>query len=155
VYFALESRVWKGGIALYDPDLPGETAARAYLLTAGQFADIAAQEMNRIPDRDLDLSPVLTAGRERRGPGCYETLVLLGHRDGYPLLTFTAPWRASDVDAAAPSAAYLTMLAAGLKQSHRWASGRIADYLSSRPGALGAWRSQDVERLVDGRDAPG
>src|SRR5690606_38575316 len=27
MYFALESRVWGGGLGLYDPDLPGEAAA--------------------------------------------------------------------------------------------------------------------------------
>jgi hypothetical protein len=154
VYFALESKVWTGGMAFYDPDAPGETAARAYLLTAGQFADIAAQEMHRIPGGDLDLAEVLSSGRAQLGPGRYETLILAGHRDGYPLLTFTAPWRAADVRHTAPSAAYLGMLATGLRESHGWATRRIADYLSALPGARGAWRSADVERLIDSREVP-
>src|SRR4051812_46926456 len=49
IYFALESLTWSGGMAFYDPDLPGEVAARAYLISAAQFADIAAQEMHRPP----------------------------------------------------------------------------------------------------------
>ena len=48
-YFAGQSPQWGGGVAFYDPDEPGRTAARAFLVTAGQLADIAAQEMYRLP----------------------------------------------------------------------------------------------------------
>lgn len=49
---------------MYDPLLPGEAAARAYLMTAGQFADVAAQEMYRKPGVDLDvLADVVARGR--------------------------------------------------------------------------------------------
>src|SRR6266516_3153562 len=44
IFFALRSRVWGGGMAFYDPALPGRAAAHAYLLTRGQFADVLAQE---------------------------------------------------------------------------------------------------------------
>jgi hypothetical protein len=155
VYFALESKVWTGGMAFYDPDVPGEVAARAYLLTAGQFIDIAAQEMHRMPGGDLDLTAVVSCGRVQLGPGRYETLLLAGYRGGYPLLTFTAPWRVDDVQPTTPSAAYLGMLATGLRESHGWASRRIAEYLSALPGARGAWRSSDVGRLISSRDVPG
>ena len=47
VYFALTSRVWGGGMAFYDPALPGRAAARAYLLTRSQFCDVVSQEMRR------------------------------------------------------------------------------------------------------------
>lgn len=43
VYFAGESRAWTGGMAFYDPELPGPAAARGYLMSVEQFADIAAQ----------------------------------------------------------------------------------------------------------------
>src|SRR3954470_12989900 len=49
VYFAGESPQWGGGVAFYDHATPGFTAARAYLVTAAQFADITAQEMYRVP----------------------------------------------------------------------------------------------------------
>lgn len=55
VYFAMESAAWGGGRAFYDPDLPGTAAARAYLITPEQFADIAAQEMYRVPGEEVDL----------------------------------------------------------------------------------------------------
>src|SRR4051794_6737799 len=54
VYFATESAVWGGGRAFYDRDLSSGATARAYLITAGQFADIISQEMHRPTGADLD-----------------------------------------------------------------------------------------------------
>jgi hypothetical protein len=103
IYFALESPQWTGGMAMYDPGLPGEAAARAYLMTAGQFADVVAQEIYREPGVDLDvLADVVEHGRVELGPGRYETLVHAGDRDGYPIFTFTAPWSAGDVESKSP-----------------------------------------------------
>src|SRR3954452_23969606 len=92
VYFAGESPQWGGGVAFYDHETPGTTAARGYLVTAGQLADIAAQEMYRdprvgAPPEDLLLEGVLD-GRHLLGDGRYETLVEVGRLDGSPLLTF-------------------------------------------------------------------
>src|SRR4051794_35717515 len=46
IYFAGVSKVWGGGgMAFYDHSVPGPTPAKAYLITAEQFADVADQEM--------------------------------------------------------------------------------------------------------------
>ena len=86
LYFAGESRTWGGGVAFYDHDTPGMTAARAYRITVGQFVDIANQEMHRIPDPDDPLEEVLISGlpnaRHHAGPGAYETLIEVGRHDG-------------------------------------------------------------------------
>ncbi|WP_328914563.1 MULTISPECIES: histone deacetylase [unclassified Streptomyces] len=134
VYFATESPVWNGGRAFYDPDAPGRVWARAHLLTVGQFSDIAAQEMYAPPGRDLDLTGVLRDGRDRLGPGRYETLVHPGRLDGFPVLTFTAPWRMADVPLVPPSAPYLGHLAAGLREADAWPENALAGYLSGLPG---------------------
>lgn len=147
VYFATESAVWGGGRAFYDPDLPGTAATRAYLITSGQFADIASQEMYRATGADLDLAAVLAAGRIELGPGRYETLLHLGDLGGYPLLTFTAPWRASDVGPTAPSASYLRMMIAGLRETYGWAGCRIGGYLAGLPGARGHWTAAQIAAL--------
>ncbi|CAL9411918.1 hypothetical protein SUDANB95_01665 [Actinosynnema sp. ALI-1.44] len=131
VYFATESPVWGGGRAFYDPDLPRTTAARAYLITERQFADVVAQEMYRAPDRDLDLRTALATGRHALGPGRYETLLHLGEHAGHPALTFTAPWSAADVEHTAPTAAYLQMLKAGLHAAHGWNADQTAAYLAA------------------------
>lgn len=154
LYFALESGAWTGGMGLYDPQDPGETPARAYLLTAAQLSDIAAQEMYRAPGADLELAGVLATGRARLGPGRYETLVCPGLLDGYPVLTLTAPWRSHEVRWRRPAAAYLRCLATGLVEAHGWPVHRAARYLSSRPGAAGRWRPEDVAALVDDREPP-
>ncbi len=148
LYFATESAVWTGGRAFYDPDGPGETPARAYLLTASQFADIAAQEMYRDPGADLDLTEVMATARAQLGPGRYETLVCPGTLDGHPVLTFTAPWGRRDVPGNPPSAAYLRHLAAGLAESHGWDVTRIAAYLASRPGAETRWSPRSVAAML-------
>ncbi|GGM31226.1 hypothetical protein GCM10012279_57650 [Micromonospora yangpuensis] len=150
VYFAGESRAWTGGMAFYDPRLPGRAAARAYLVTVGQFADIAAQEMYRPPGSDLDLVAAAATGRVTLGPGRYETLLGVGRLDGVPMLTFTAPWTAADVPWTAPAPVYLAMIAGGLREAHGWPARRITAYLADRPGVAGRWSAQDLAALVAG-----
>ncbi|GAA2788276.1 hypothetical protein GCM10010441_11660 [Kitasatospora paracochleata] len=152
LYFALTSHVWGGGMAFHDTAQAGRMPARAYLLTAGQFADLAAQEMHREPYADLDLSTALATGRQRLGPGRYETVVCAGAIDGIPVLGFTAPWDLRDAELNAPSTAYLRVLAAGLAESHGWSAERAAGYLAGRPGAGGHWTPQRL--LAALRDAP-
>ncbi|WP_374209260.1 histone deacetylase [Kitasatospora sp. A2-31] len=155
LYFASLSLMWTGGSGFYDPAADGEVPARAYLLTAEQFGDIAQQEMRRAPLEDLDLSPVLATGREQLGTGRYETLVHPGDLDGRPVLTFTASWSLAEAVLNAPSAAYLRNLASGLAEAHGWGPGRAADYLSSRPGAAGHWSADAVRRALGGAGPAG
>ncbi|MBB6171724.1 hypothetical protein HNR23_001784 [Nocardiopsis mwathae] len=150
VYFALTSRMWGGGLALLDPALPGAVPAHAYLLTAGQFGDVAAQEMYRSPGADLDLGAALREGRDVRGEGRYETLVHCGRLDGWPVLTLTAHWSRNDVEVAAPAAAYLELIGGGLRGVHGWPAERVAAYLARRPGAQGAWTAGEVAALLSG-----
>ena len=134
-YFAGESPQWGGGIAFYDHETPGFTAARGYLVTPGQFADIAAQEMYRIPEdgdplEQIVLEPI-TGGRHTLGPGHYETLVDVGSYDDHPLVTFTSPHGAEHVDHNDPAPAYLDAIALGLRESRGWDDDRVATYLDS------------------------
>ena len=136
LYFAGRSAQWGGGVAFYDHVTPGFTAARAYLVTAQQFADIAAQEMRpragcRRPAGRR--GPLAAPGRSAPGrPGVYETLVDVGSLDGRPLLTFTAPHSAHETDHTEPSDAYLAAMAAGLQESRAWTDAQIDDYLTAR-----------------------
>ncbi|MBF6547984.1 histone deacetylase [Nocardia brasiliensis] len=148
LYFATESLVWTGGRAFYDPDGPGETAARAYLLTAAQFSDIAAQEMYRPPGTDLDLTTAIRCGRDPLGPGRYETLSYAGTFEGHPILTCTAPWRHDALPGNAPAPTYLRHLAAGLIEAHGWSVEAAATYLATRPGADLAWTPRSLTDLL-------
>lgn len=134
VWFAGESSVWGGGTAFYDHDAVGPTPARAYRITAAQLADVAAQEMHRSPTADDPLEAALLDGidgRHAAGPGRYETLVAVGQLDGLPMLTFTAPHGHSDVPHTAPSAAYLAMIGAGLREAHDWSDTEVSAYLAT------------------------
>jgi hypothetical protein len=133
LYFAGESPTWGGGVAFYDHDAEGgPTAARAYLVTAHQFADIAAQEMYRVPQEGDPLAEVviggIDGGRHHVGPGHYETLVEVGQLEGVPMLLFTAPHGIDHVEHTQPSAPYLTMLADGLRESRQWDDDEVAAY---------------------------
>jgi hypothetical protein len=135
VYFAGESPQWGGGVAFYDHETPGWTAARGYLVTAGQVADIAAQEMYRVPQDGDPLEEIvlgsLEGGRHEVGPGRYETLVEVGRHEDVPLLTFTAPHGVDHVEHTVPSEAYLDTVRLGLRESRGWDDERLATYLDS------------------------
>lgn len=135
VYFAGESPQWGGGVAFYDHETPGPAAARAYLVTAQQFADIAAQEMYRVPDPHDPIQEVVLGGldpalggRHHVGPGRYETLVQVGEIAGAPMLTFTAPHGIDHVEHNDPSPRYLSILAEGLREAHGWRDDEASRY---------------------------
>lgn len=148
VYFGLTSRMWGGGLAMLDADLPGAAPARAYLVSSEQFSDIAAQEMYRSPGQGPDPAEAVGRGRVVSGDGRYETLLHCGDMDGVPMLTFTAHWSSARVEHTAPAAAYLRVIGAGLEAAHRWGPGRTAAYLAARPGAAGAWSPARVRALL-------
>ena len=137
VYFAGTSTLWGGGVAFYDHETPGPAVGRAYLVTAQQFADIAAQEMHRVPDPDDPIEEIVVGGldpeydgRHHVGPGHYETLVEIGRIAGAPMLTFTAPHGIDHVDHRPPTPKYLAMLAEGLREGHGWNDREIDRYFS-------------------------
>jgi hypothetical protein len=136
LYFAGRSITWGGGIAFYDHDEPGPTAARAYRITAEQFADVAAQEMHRLPEEGDPIEEIivggLDAGRHEAGPGHYETLIEVGRRDGLPMLTFTASHGFDAVPHTRPTDAYLAMLAQGLSEAWGWTDEDVEAYLRDR-----------------------
>ncbi len=148
MHFAWESPTWGGGIAFYDPEIPGRTLCRAYLITRSQFADIAAQEMRRTPSGDLELADLFAAGRLVLGPGRYEALHVVGDIEDRPVITFTHSEATDPLVANAPSAAYLRMLVDGLATSHGLQAGQIGEYLSGCPGI--GWRPEELAELISG-----
>ncbi len=147
VYFAWESPTWGGGVAFYDPAASGTSAGSAYLLTRGQFADVAAQEMHRAPSDDLDLDSLLATGTHTFGPGHYETMHLVGVIDEHPVVTFTASW-SEQVPYNPPAGAYLATMGQGLVESHGWDAEQVTSYLLDRPGIGPDWTSASVAGLL-------
>ncbi|MGZ0153301.1 histone deacetylase [Kribbella sp. WER1] len=149
--FAGASKVWGGGSAFYHPLLPGEVAARAYLLTADQLADVAAQEMWREPGGEyaLELAAVLPSVTHLHslGDGRYETVVRLGELDGAPMYTIT---HGAIGEPVAPSASYLQWIATGLVEAHGWPVERVVDYLHGAPGVDLGWTPGALLSVLDG-----
>ena len=141
------SSVWGGGLAVYDPRAAGEVAARAYLITAEQFVDVLAQEMRLQPGLAVDLAPMQEARWHSYGPGCYQTVVSLGAREGLPMLTFTCA-EVDDRPANPPSESYLRTMALGLRESHGWTRSQIGAYLAGCPGAAGAWSPESISDIA-------
>jgi hypothetical protein len=134
VYFAGESRQWGGGVAFYDHATPAGAVGRGYLVTPGQFADVAAQEMHRIPQEGDPLEELVTGplpdGRHEVGPGRYETLVEVGRHAGMPMLTFTSPHGAEHIEHNPPTDAYLELVGAGLRESRGWDDAQVEAYFA-------------------------
>ena len=135
LYFAGESPTWGGGVAFYDHDVAGFTPARAYRITVEQFADVAAQEMHRLPEEGDPLEEViiggLETGRHQAGSGHYETLIEVGQHQGLPMLTFTSPHGLDAVPHTRPSPPYLAMLRRGLREARGWGDDEIDFYFAS------------------------
>ena len=137
--FAGRSVVWGGGIAFHDVAAAGRIAGRGYLLTHGQLADVVAQETRQpvggaVARRtEEQLRELDGAAPIRGGGGLYDTLTVLGRRDGVPLVTITHAEVAS-MTPTAPAAAYVGWIATGLRQTHGWDAVRIGQYLASIPG---------------------
>jgi hypothetical protein len=137
-------------VAFLDPDAPGASPGRAYDLGVDQLADVLAQEGGRQPPGDLDVAAVVAAGRWTADGGWYGTVVHTGSMDGLPVLTFTAPWRAGDVEATAPSAAYLRLLVDGLGEAHGWSVERAIDHLLTCAGVALRWDATTLREALTG-----
>ena len=137
------SRVWRGGIAFHHPDGPGELAARADLVSVGQFSDVVAQEARRPVGSDLALDQ---DGR-RRWPtpsGIYESVLHVGDLDGLPLLMITS---LQPLTPTAPSTPYLRAIMGGLRETFGWGVDERVGYLLRAPGVSPAWTAEQLAEL--------
>jgi hypothetical protein len=147
VTFAWRSQTWGGGVAFHQPHADGETLARAYLVTAAQFADVLEQEMGREPGVDHDLEEVLAGGRQAVGPGRYETVHLVGELEGRPVLTFSTP-DVGPLGVNSPAPAYVATMARGLRDAHDLDDDQIVDYLLDCRGAGHGWTREQLLELL-------
>ncbi|HMQ26122.1 MAG TPA: hypothetical protein PKA98_09040 [Acidimicrobiales bacterium] len=141
LYFSGESRVWGGGVAFLDHEAHAgddRTYARGYVITGEQFEDLVAQESKR-DHAALDWATLAGDGRVTVGPGRYDLALVVGERDGLPMVTFTHPAPMAANPTAAPVVGYLHMLAEGLRDAHGLDDAAVADYLVRHPGAREAW----------------
>lgn len=150
LFFAGESRVWTGGMAFIGNSLSQErTKSRAYLITSGQFEQIAAQESARDEVRPLDISLLRSLGRLTIGDGTrnYDEMLYCGEKDGLPIITFTSP--SQDRPYTKPAAQYLKTIASGLRSSHGLSDDEICDYLIAKPGIAGNYSKTELITTIE------
>jgi hypothetical protein len=137
------SGVWGGALAFFDRGADGWLAARAYLITFGQFSDVVAQEARRPAAGDL----VATGeGTWQAQSTVYESVLSLGMKDGAPILSFTS---AQPREAAAPSEPYLRTILRGLSETFGWTPEDSADYLLTAPGVAPSWSAASLVHLAE------
>lgn len=138
LYFAGESSFWTGGMGFLDHTAVGATLARAYLITREQFIDVVTQENHLTDPVQIDFDTAINDGTSRIQPTSpYGLLLHAGHRDNYPVFTFTSeqPGQTRTV----PSARYLDTIAQGLMQTHKLTTDEAHAYLRSfitQPAAI-------------------
>jgi hypothetical protein len=149
--FTGNSTVWGGGMAIYDSKLSGRAACRAYLVTSEQFADVVAQETRRRPGgafaRQLERLLARFQSTLVFGPGRYETLLKVGMRRGFPMITITQD-SVPRTAVASPGAAYLRCISVGLNEAHGWDRRQIADYLTTARGVDLRWTWDELSLLA-------
>lgn len=117
--FALDAPAWgEGGVAFWDPDGDGPgVLARAWRVRLQQYLEVVHLE-NGGTSRAAAPWPesVLRDGEALLGGSWYGRLVLAGHLDGEPVLTFTHPDPGALL-ARAPSHRYAEVVARGLVET--------------------------------------
>lgn len=141
--FAGHSRAW-GGAPAFLGEGHGRALGRAWLLSWRQLEDTYAQE-NHCGHRPLTVDDavhgaVITDGR-------YGRLLHVGELDGRPVVTFTAP-HPDRLAPAPPSAAYLQVIARGLRAAHPLSADELTDRLREAAGVADGWDRPALRQLV-------
>lgn len=135
-------------MAFIDPTRrDAETLVRLYLVTAEQFAGVAAGETHR-PEVRLPARGAGTPPWYRFAPGAYGVVVDCGQRTGLPVVTVTSP--PARAQPTPPRRAYLATIATGLAETHGLSPADTADYLGGMPGVSGHYRHEDLVAIASG-----
>jgi histone deacetylase 6 len=141
------TRMWgHGGVAFIDPvpELDVHTHVRIYKITSEQFNDVMNQENPGIVAKTWKMSMLLNLLKrephhklELLKGAWYGNLLLLGEKDGLPILTFTCSeshmesFRSGEVALQTPSASYRNVIVRGLADEHGLPEQEAHDYVSS------------------------
>ena len=136
LYFAGYSNGWNGAPAFIRKSNDKRTYFRMYRISDDQFNDVVLQENGKPVDgvRFVPAFEELLAIPEFILPGnpLYGKLLHVGDDGGSPILTFST---ALDLPIAPPSAAYIKVIASGLKETYpHMSNSDICEYLSQCDG---------------------
>lgn len=145
LYFGGWSSRWGGGVAFVDLEAGGAFLCRPYDLSVQQLRDLVAQENGVAGDEALPAD--LGIGAEPlRVAGRYDLVATLVTAAGDPVRVVTSSRR---LDAAAPSPAYLGVIAAGLLDAGTPREEVVGYLAASTRGLVDA---DDVEAAVPAED---
>ena len=137
-----------GGVAFLDHDGGIPAPGRRYLVTKGQFDDIAAQESGR----DVSSVPIenLTPGVVTAiGDGPYDGILPLDPIDGVPVVTFTSPEPRTARPTSPPAAAYVGTILSGLLEVHTAEPADIVAAVLAAPGVSDGWTAAALTSLLE------
>lgn len=150
LYFAERSPRWNGGGVAFiglSKDEYNLTVCRMYLITEQQFIDVVKQE-NENSTISIDFEEVKRIGSKVFSKSWYGNIIYLGKNEGYPIFTFTHYNNLEDHKYNTPSAAYLQIIAAGLKETRKWTEDEIVDYLLQKPGIKESYNKEELKKLI-------
>ncbi|MDW3220576.1 MAG: hypothetical protein R8F63_18365 [Acidimicrobiales bacterium] len=148
VRFLGNAAKWGGGGVAYLSHEPGGRApGTRYLITKGQFDDVAAQESRRdtvaTPLHECEIGVVHPIGN-----GFYDGLLVLEPIDGTPVVTFTSPEPHVPLQPNPPSAAYLGTILRGLVAVHDGDRDTIVDHLRHDRALAAGWTREAMLALL-------
>ena len=156
LFFAHASAQWEDlAIAFIGGERREEakTLGRMYLISEEQFREVVLQE-NGIRqmefDVGIDLEKTIQDGRSTIRRGLYSTLLHLGEEEGYPIFTFTAPWKEGLAPLNRPGPNYLKVIARGLQETYGLSDEGVVDYLKEVEGVRGMIPEEELGEIVTG-----
>ncbi|TQM51714.1 hypothetical protein BDE36_3497 [Arcticibacter tournemirensis] len=147
LYFAKSSSTWNnGGVGFLRNDFNknAQTWGRMYLITKEQFVQVLQQEIGGKAvqidfDRARTLDYVFAPG------SWYSKIIYLGDHHGYPIFTFT---HEKDLPETSPSPAYLSTIAAGIKECFPYSNREIAEYFIAKAGVKNSYNITNLMEIL-------
>ncbi|MEQ8841760.1 MAG: hypothetical protein RIB98_12345 [Acidimicrobiales bacterium] len=148
VRFVGNSAKWGGGgVAFLDHEPGGRAPGRRYLITRGQFDDVAAQESRRAAT-PMPVDQLVAGSVTALGDGFYDGLLAFPPIDGIPVVTFTSPRPPTSRPPNPPSAPYLGTILRGLLEVHDEPVESLVAALMAAPGIAAGWTTAEVVALA-------
>lgn len=124
--FGGTSTTWGGGVAFLVPSATGTAFARLYLLTIEQVADVIAQENWLEPGEVVIDDVMLDRTTTLPGSHMYGTVLALQRRENVPVLAVSQD---PGTPRNAPSDAYVSHIADGLREAHGLTYAQVDAYI--------------------------
>ncbi len=154
LYFSKTSSLWEDkGVAFVksQPDSSVTTLSRIYLITRSQFEQVFLQENGLDPGTnsiELDLEKIKDKGQSIVNDNWYGRMIYIGEDEGYPILTFTAPWGDDLIQLNPPGEKYLKVIINGIKECYEMKNEEILDYLSNVSGIKNCIDGNTITNII-------